>query len=76
MSLRLRLLAAFGYVLVFAILALEVPLTLNFSRRVNSRSAPRQARERRGSPPRRRARSAARPSPTSRAGRRRAWAAA
>jgi two-component system, OmpR family, sensor kinase len=36
MSLRLRLLAAFGYVLVFAILALEVPLTLNFSRRVDS----------------------------------------
>jgi two-component system, OmpR family, sensor kinase len=36
MSLRLRLLAAFGYVLLFAILALEVPLTLNFSRRVDS----------------------------------------
>ena len=30
------LLAAFGYVLIFAILALEVPLTLNFSRRVDS----------------------------------------
>jgi signal transduction histidine kinase len=36
MSLRLRLLFAFGYVLVFAIIALEVPLTLNFSRRVDS----------------------------------------
>ena len=36
MSLRLRLLIAFGYVLLFAIIALEVPLTLNFSRRVNS----------------------------------------
>jgi two-component system, OmpR family, sensor kinase len=36
MSLRLRLLFAFGYVLLFAIIALEVPLTLNFSRRVNS----------------------------------------
>jgi signal transduction histidine kinase len=36
MSLRLRLLCAFGYVLLFAIIALEVPLTLNFSRRVNS----------------------------------------
>ena len=36
MSLRLRLLCAFGYVLLFAILALEVPLTLNFSRRVDS----------------------------------------
>jgi two-component system, OmpR family, sensor kinase len=36
MSLRLRLLGAFGYVLLFAILALEVPLTLNFSRRVDS----------------------------------------
>jgi two-component system, OmpR family, sensor kinase len=36
MSLRLRLLFAFGYVLLFAIVALEVPLTLNFSRRVNS----------------------------------------
>jgi two-component system, OmpR family, sensor kinase len=36
MSLRLRLLGAFGYVLLFAIIALEVPLTLNFSRRVNS----------------------------------------
>ena len=30
MSLRLRLLCAFGYVLLFAIIALEVPLTLNF----------------------------------------------
>jgi two-component system, OmpR family, sensor kinase len=36
MSLRLRLLIAFGYVLLFAIIALEVPLTLNFSRRVDS----------------------------------------
>ena len=36
MSLRLRLLFAFGYVLLFAIIALEVPLTLNFSRRVDS----------------------------------------
>ena len=36
MSLRLRLLCAFGYVLLFAIIALEVPLTLNFSRRVDS----------------------------------------
>jgi two-component system, OmpR family, sensor kinase len=36
MSLRLRLLLAFGYVLLFAIIALEVPLTLNFSRRVDS----------------------------------------
>jgi signal transduction histidine kinase len=35
-SLRWRLLGAFGYVLLFAILALEVPLTLNFSRRVDS----------------------------------------
>jgi two-component system, OmpR family, sensor kinase len=35
-SLRLRLLFAFGYVLLFAIIALEVPLTLNFSRRVDS----------------------------------------
>jgi signal transduction histidine kinase len=36
MSLRWRLLGAFGYVLLFAIIALEVPLTLNFSRRVDS----------------------------------------
>jgi two-component system, OmpR family, sensor kinase len=36
MSLRLRMLAAFGYVLVFALIALEIPLTLNFSRRVDS----------------------------------------
>jgi two-component system, OmpR family, sensor kinase len=36
MSLRLRLVLAFGYVLLFAIVALEVPLTLNFSRRVDS----------------------------------------
>jgi two-component system, OmpR family, sensor kinase len=36
MSLRVRLLFAFGYVLLFAIIALEVPLTLNFSRRVDS----------------------------------------
>jgi two-component system, OmpR family, sensor kinase len=36
MSLRLRMLAAFGYVLVLALVALEIPLTLNFSRRVDS----------------------------------------
>jgi two-component system, OmpR family, sensor kinase len=36
MSLRLRLVLAFGYVLLFAVIALEVPLTLNFSRRVDS----------------------------------------
>jgi two-component system, OmpR family, sensor kinase len=36
MSLRVRMLAAFGYVLVFALVALEIPLTLNFSRRVDS----------------------------------------
>jgi two-component system, OmpR family, sensor kinase len=36
MSLRVRLVLAFGYVLLFAIIALEVPLTLNFSRRVDS----------------------------------------
>jgi two-component system, OmpR family, sensor kinase len=36
MSLRVRMLAAFGYVLVFALIALEIPLTLNFSRRVDS----------------------------------------
>ncbi len=36
MSLRVRLLLAFGYVLLFAIIALMVPLTLNFSRRVDS----------------------------------------
>jgi signal transduction histidine kinase len=36
MTLRLRLVLAFGYVLLFAIIALEVPLTLNFSRRVDS----------------------------------------
>jgi two-component system, OmpR family, sensor kinase len=36
MSLRVRMLAAFGYVLVFALIALELPLTLNFSRRVDS----------------------------------------
>jgi signal transduction histidine kinase len=30
------MLAAFGYVLVFALIALEIPLTLNFSRRVDS----------------------------------------
>ena len=35
-GLRLRLVLAFGYVLLFAIIALEVPLTLNFSRRVDS----------------------------------------
>lgn len=36
MSLRVRMLVAFGYVLVFALIALEIPLTLNFSRRVDS----------------------------------------
>jgi signal transduction histidine kinase len=36
MSLRVRMLGAFGYVLVFALIALEIPLTLNFSRRVDS----------------------------------------
>jgi signal transduction histidine kinase len=36
MSLRVRMLAAFGYVLLFALIALEIPLTLNFSRRVDS----------------------------------------
>jgi two-component system, OmpR family, sensor kinase len=35
-SLRVRMLAAFGYVLVFTLIALEIPLTLNFSRRVDS----------------------------------------
>ena len=36
MSLRVRLLAAFAYVLVLAIVALEVPLALNLSRRVDT----------------------------------------
>ncbi|HEX2292897.1 MAG TPA: ATP-binding protein [Gaiellaceae bacterium] len=36
MSLRVRLLAAFAYVLVLVIVALEVPLILNVSRRVDS----------------------------------------
>jgi signal transduction histidine kinase len=36
MSLRLLLLAAFAYVLLLAILALEVPLALNVSRRINA----------------------------------------
>jgi two-component system, OmpR family, sensor kinase len=36
MSLRLLLLAAFAYVLVLAILALEVPLALNVSDRINA----------------------------------------
>jgi signal transduction histidine kinase len=36
MSLRVRMLGAFGYVLVFTLVALEIPLTLNFSRRVDS----------------------------------------
>jgi two-component system, OmpR family, sensor kinase len=35
-SLRLLLLAAFAYVLLLAILALEVPLALNVSRRINA----------------------------------------
>ena len=36
MSLRTRLLAAFAYVLVLVIVALEVPLALNLSRRVDA----------------------------------------
>jgi len=36
MSLRTRLLAAFAYVLVLVIVALEVPLILNVSRRVDA----------------------------------------
>ena len=36
MSLRGRLLAAFAYVLVLTIVALEVPLALNVSRRVDA----------------------------------------
>jgi signal transduction histidine kinase len=36
MSLRTRLLAAFAYVLILVIVALEVPLVLNVSRRVDS----------------------------------------
>ena len=36
MSLRARLVLAFGYVLLFVVIALEVPLALNFSRRVDS----------------------------------------
>ena len=36
MSLRVRMLGAFGYVLVVTLVALEIPLTLNFSRRVDS----------------------------------------
>ena len=36
MSTRTRLLAAFAYVLVLVIVALEVPLALNLSRRVDS----------------------------------------
>ena len=36
MSLRARLLAAFGYVLVLVIVALMVPLALNLSRRVDA----------------------------------------
>ena len=36
MTLRLRLLAAFAYVLVLVIVALEVPLALNLSRRVDA----------------------------------------
>ena len=36
MSLRGRLLAAFAYVLVLTIVALEVPLALNISRRVDA----------------------------------------
>ena len=36
MSLRVRLLAAFAYVLVLAVVALEIPLALNLSRRVDA----------------------------------------
>jgi len=36
MSLRVRLLAAFAYVLLLAIVALEIPLALNLSRRVDA----------------------------------------
>lgn len=36
MSLRARLMLAFGYVLLFVVIALEVPLALNFSRRIDS----------------------------------------
>jgi signal transduction histidine kinase len=36
MSLRLRLLAAFAYVLVLILVALEVPLALNLSRRIDA----------------------------------------
>ena len=36
MTLRVRLLAAFAYVLVLTIVALEVPLALNLSRRVDA----------------------------------------
>ena len=36
MTLRVRLLAAFAYVLVLVIVALEVPLALNLSRRVDA----------------------------------------
>ena len=43
MSLRLRLVLAFGYVLLFAIIALEVPLDAELSRRSTARSRPRRA---------------------------------
>jgi predicted membrane-bound spermidine synthase len=36
MSLRLRLLVAFAYVALLILVALEVPLALNLSRRINA----------------------------------------
>ena len=36
MSLRLQLLAAFAYVLLLIIVALEVPLALNLARRIDA----------------------------------------
>ena len=38
MSLRARLVVAFTYVLVLVVVALEVPLALNLSKRVTSQS--------------------------------------
>ena len=43
MSLRVRLLAAFAYVLILVIVALEVPLILNVSRRVDTEVKARAA---------------------------------
>ena len=45
MSLRTRLLAAFAYVLILVIVALEVPLVLNVSRRVDAEVKARAAAE-------------------------------